>query len=346
MTPAFSFLVPGDATTPAHRISTPQTAPQEELTEWLHDTWVVQRALEQLERRPPGQPFFHVCSLVGPHPIFVIPEPFYSLYDPAEAPEPPNFADPMTDKPACQRQSIWHQVAVAHGTTWQAWRRSQTVYWGFVTLLDELLGRVLNRLDALGLTEHTIVVMLSDHGEMMGSHGLFQKSSMYEESLRVPFLIRAPGRIPAGRRLDAPLSLVDAAPTLLRLVDLWEEGNVLLQPQGQDRTGWLTGEEPIPPAARGALDDPIAGAVFSEYTPYPGEGMTDIRCVIGPRFKYVWNRGDLEELYDTWADPYELHNLAREPAMHLILQTMRRRLMSWSRETKDPLETIIHGELA
>jgi arylsulfatase A-like enzyme len=336
MTPEFSFPTPGTERT-AGRISSPHTAPQEGLTEWMHDAWVVQRALEQLERRPSGRPFFHVCSLIGPHPIFVIPEPFYSLYDPADAPEPPNFADPMVDKPAYQQRSIWHGAAAAHGTDWERWRRSQSVYWGFVTLLDELLGRVLNRLDALGLAEETIVVMVSDHGEMMGSHGLFQKSCMYEESLRVPCLVRAPGLIPAGRRVDAPVSLVDLAPTLLALTGHEDAGLSLLAPQGVDRSGWLTGQERVPPADRGATADPAAGAVFSEYKPYQGEGGTDVRCVIGPRFKYAWNRDDREELYDTWADPYELRNLASAPSSMAVLAALRRRLSDWQRDTADPL---------
>src|SRR5439155_6312546 len=143
------------------RISSPRTAPQEGRTEWLHETWVVNRALEALETRPTDRPFFHVCSVVGPHPIFVIPEPYYSLYDPAQVAEPANFADPMVDKPAFQTRSIWHQAARAHGTTWEPWRKSMAVYWGFVTMIDELFSRVLARLDALGLTENTIVVMTS-----------------------------------------------------------------------------------------------------------------------------------------------------------------------------------------
>jgi arylsulfatase A-like enzyme len=276
--------------------------------------------------------------VVGPHPIFVIPEPYYSLYDPAQVAEPANFADPMVDKPTFQTRSIWHQAARAHGTTWEPWRKSMAVYWGFVTMIDELFGRVLGRLDALGLADDTIVVMTSDHGEMMGSHGLFQKSCMYEESLRVPLLIRAPRLAPAGRRVDAPVSLADLAPTLLSLCGLEEAGSQLLAPQGRDLSAWLTGDEPVPPECRGASDDPAAGAVFAEYKSYgPIEQMTDIRCVVGPRYKYAWNRGDRDELYDTWADPAELRNRADDSSLAGVRDRLRQRLRTWMRDTDDPL---------
>jgi arylsulfatase A-like enzyme len=327
-------------------ISTPRTAPQEGPTELLHETWVVNRALEALERRPRDRPFFHVCSVIGPHPIFVIPEPYYSLYDPVQVPEPANFADPMVDKPAFQTRSIWHQAARAHGTAWEPWRRSMAVYWGFVTLIDELIGRLLGRLETLGLADDTIVVFTSDHGEQMGSHGLFQKSCMYEEALRVPLLVRVPARMLTaagrGRRIDAPVSLADVAPTLLRLAGLEETGRPLLEPQGRDLAGWITGREPVPPDNRGVSADPAAGAVFSEYKPYGAvEQMTDIRCIAGPRYKYAWNRDDRDELYDTWADPAELRNRAADPAFDAIRLRLRERLREWMRDTGDPLLPLV-----
>ncbi len=339
--PEFSFFFNGEG---RNRISSPHTAPQPGLTETTFDTWVANRALEHLETRPLDRPFFHVCSFHGPHPVFSVPEPYYSLYDPAAVPEPANFADPMDGKPAFQRRSIWHGAAKAHGTTWEPWRRSMAVYWGYITLLDELIGRVLGRLESLGLADDTIVVMTADHGELMGSHGLFQKSSMYEEALRVPLIIRAPRLVPAaagGRRIVAPVSLTDLAPTLLGLTGLGDLGTRLLEPHGRDLSTWLAGQEPVPPAFLGSGDDPAAGAVFSEYKPYQGEGMTDIRCIIGPRYKYAWNRDDRDELYDTWADPLELHNRAGDPALGEVRRALRQRLLAWMQQTDDPLASAV-----
>jgi arylsulfatase A-like enzyme len=342
-TDPFSYHFDGAPGERSH-ISNPQTAPQAGTTETIFDTWVANRALEQLETRPKDRPFFQVCSFHGPHPIFVIPEPYHSLYDPALAAEPANFADPMEGKPAFQRRSIWHGAAHEHGTDWEPWRRSQAVYWGYVTLLDELIGRVLGRLDSLGLAEDTIVLMTADHGEMMGSHGLFQKSSMYEEALRVPLLVRAPGRVRAGRRIAAPVSLADVAPTILGLLGLGGpsgDATRLLEPQGRDLSAWLSGDDRVPSDAVGASNDPAAGAVFCEYKPYAGEGMTDTRCIAGPRYKYAWNRDDLEELYDTWADPSELHNRASDPRLAGVRGRLRERLLNWMRETEDPLADLM-----
>ena len=162
----------------------------------------------------------------------------------------------MTGKPLFQTRSIWHGAAHAHGTSWEPWRRSSAVYWGYVTLLDELIGRLLGRLDSLGLAENTIVIVTSDHGEQMGSHGIFQKCCMYEESLRVPLLVRAPKLVPAGRRIDAPVSNMDLAPTVMRLCGVAEQGSKLLEPQGRDLSGWLTGAIPVPPEDRGAMPTP------------------------------------------------------------------------------------------
>ena len=259
----FAYRMPGTD----RWISSPATAPQEGPVENTYDAWIAARALERLETRHRDRPFFHVCSFWGPHPIFVIPEPYYSLYDPVQALEPISLTDPMEGKPLFQTRSIWHGAAHAHGTSWEPWRQLTAVYWGYVTLLDELIGRLLGRLDSLGLADNTIVIMTSDHGEQMGSHGLFQKCCMYEESLRVPLLIRAPKLIPAGRRIDAPVSNVDLAPTVMRLCGTAEQGSKLLEPQGRDLSGWLTGVTPVPPENRGASADPASRGGFQRVHP-------------------------------------------------------------------------------
>jgi arylsulfatase A-like enzyme len=315
-------------------ISSPRTAPQEGRSAWTYDDWIAARALEHLETRRRDWPFFHVCSFWGPHPIFVIPEPYYSRYDPETVPEPANFSDPMEGKPRFQTRSIWHRAARAHGTTWDSWRQPAAVYWGYVTWLDELMGRVLGRLESLGLADDTIVIMTSDHGEQMGSHGIFQKCCMYEESLRVPLLMRAPRLVTGGRRIGAPVSLLDLAPTLARLCGIEEAAAALPASHGRDLSGWLTDAEPVPTASA----DPAAGAVFSEYTPdNEAEQNAEMRAVVGPRYKYAWNRGDLDELYDTWADPAELHDRAGDAALQEVREALRQRLREWLRATDDPL---------
>jgi arylsulfatase A-like enzyme len=86
-----------------------------------------------------------------------------------------------------------------------------------------------------------------------------------------------------------------------------------------------------------ATAGPTAGAVFSQYSPDAEyEQMTELRCVIGPRYKYAWNRQEADELYDTWADPAELHNLAADPALGEVRQTMRVRLQAWLDSMNDP----------
>ncbi|HEU5316239.1 MAG TPA: hypothetical protein VFX49_09035 [Chloroflexota bacterium] len=83
--------------------------------------------------------------------------------------------------------------------------------------------------------------------------------------------------------------------------------------------------------------------MFSEYKPYAGEGVVETWCVVGPRYKYAWNRGDLEELYDTWTDPAELQNRAGEGegVMARVRERMREALVAWLRETEDPLAEVV-----
>jgi hypothetical protein len=101
----------------------------------------------------------------------------------------------------------------------------------------------------------------------------------------------------------------------------------------------------VPASGRDAAD-PAASAVFCEYKPYEGEGMTDIRCVAGPRYKLAWNRDDRDELYDTWADPLELANRIDDPALAAVRRRLQERLLAWMRGTADPLAAVAAADLS
>jgi len=178
-----------------------------------NDAWIADIAIGYLRERPKDRPFFTVCGFNGPHPPFKIPEPYYSMYDPAAMPEPENF-HPGAGEPECKKNSFYRALWKDHGNEWKSWRRSAAVYRGFVTYVDHQIGRLLASLEEEGVRDDTLVVYVSDHGEMLGQHGLWHKMQAYEEALRVPFILSAPW-IEATRRSSAPASLLDVAPTIL-----------------------------------------------------------------------------------------------------------------------------------
>ncbi len=265
-------------------VSIPKPAVAALPPEKTNDAWIVDHAVELLRTRDRNRPFFLTCCLNGPHPPFKIPEPYFSMYDPAAIPQPPNFG-PTPRNPAALGRSFYRTVFRDHGQSWENWKKSVAVYWGFVTMIDTQIGRLVEHLRGQGVLDDTLVVMTTDHGEMMGQHGLWQKYHAYEEALRVPLIVRAPWVIEPGIRTEAAASLIDLLPTIFA----------------------VCGVEP-PADARGVnLSFAFGGAkqassrrfLFSEFQP-KGEwhGVVDWRLVTDNRHKYVWNNGDIEELYD------------------------------------------------
>ena len=285
-----------------------------------YDGWVTDMALRMLDERPKTQPFFLVCGWFAPHPPFKVPDPYFDMYDPADAPEPPNFGI-GSDKPASVRNSYYHQLWRDHGDRWEAWRTSVAAYWGYTTMVDDLFGKLLDRLEVDGLLHDTLIIYCSDHGEMMGSHGLWHKMAPYEECLRVPLLMRLPGRIPAGLRSNATVSLIDVPATILSIVGL----DVPAIYQGRDLIPLLTG----------AGDD---GVRFSEMKSLGDwHGIADFRLVVDNRYKFVWHDGDRAELYDLSEDPFEQNNLEAASQMTDLRTRLSSELFQWMRETGDPL---------
>lgn len=285
-----------------------------------NDAWITDIAIRQIEGRPKDRPFFAVCGFNGPHPPFKIPEPYYSMYDAQALPEPPSFG-PTDGEPHCNRSNFYRQLFLDHGNDWGLWRKSHAVYWGFCTLIDDQVGRLVACLEREGVLDSTLVVFCSDHGEMLGQHGLWHKMQSYEEALRVPLVFSAPW-ISGPRRNTAPGSLLDIPSTILSSAGLGAPPNQ----EGID----------LSPAFRGqSLPDRV---LFSEHRPLGAfHGGVDWRMVTDGRLKYTWNHGDLDELYDLSRDPHELCNLARAPVAADTLAGLRRRLRHWMELTRDPL---------
>ncbi len=306
-------------------MSTPVALPLDMPPETTNDAYIAEIAIEHLRTRDPNRPFFQVCSFNGPHPPFMIPEPYFSMYDPAKVVEPPNFG-PQPGEPGANRRSYYRQLFLDHGADFQAWQKSYAVYWGFTSLIDDQLGRVLAELDGQGVTDDTVILYLSDHGENLGAHGLWHKMVAYEESIRVPMIFRLPGRIRSDKRLDLPVSLVDVAPTLAGLC------GVPKRPEwrGIDLSDALEGSGTVP------MDRPM----FALHRPL-GDwmGTQPWRMIEVNRTKLVWHRNDVAELYDLDADPSELHNRAADSAWQRRKADLLRVMRDTMGMLDDPLLT-------
>ena len=171
--------------------------------------YTVDEAIHSLNGMGKG-PFSLTCSIGPPHPPFLNVSPYWGMYPAKDIPLPKNFRHDMAWSPYRER--------AAHMATYHVPENVQaglSIYYGMVKEIDDNVGRLLARLDELGLTDNTLVVFTSDHGEMMGSHGMGSKMVFYEESVHVPLLMRFPGRIQPGTTIADPVSLMDLFATIL-----------------------------------------------------------------------------------------------------------------------------------
>lgn len=266
------------------------------------------------------QPFFLRWDPSEPHLPNVVPEPYASLYKPGDIPPWPGFADPLQGKPyaQAQQQRTW---GVA-GWTWQDWAPIVARYLGEITLLDAQIGRLLVRLDALGLRENTVIVYTADHGDMCGSHGMVDKHLvLYDDVVRVPLIVHCPGQTVIGRCDAFVSSALDLASTFCDLAGVPMPSQFV----GKSLTPLLFG-----------VDDAVRDCAFAMY--HGGQfGLYSQRMVRDQHWKYIWNATAEDELYDLAHDPGEIVNLAGDTAAQGELHRLRRRLVEWMDAEGDPL---------
>lgn len=302
--------------------------------------WGADMTVQLLRHAAQGNaPFFLRWDPSEPHLPNVVPEPYASMYPPAAIPPWPNFADPLTGKPFIQQQQrrTW---GIDHWG-WSDWAPIVGRYLGEITLLDHQIGRVLATLDELGLADNTVVIYSTDHGDLCGAHGMIDKHYvMYDELVRVPFIVRWPGRIAAGQQCDAFISsAVDLAATFCHLA-------------GLDQPSTFAGRSILPYVAektedRGQKPEDTQHVARSTqhatrldiFTTYHGNqfGLYSQRMVRDHRWKYIWNATAEDELYDLANDPGELTNLTADPAYAAEGRRLRQRILAWMEQTNDRL---------
>ena len=280
------------------------------------DDLAVERAIEFLRSREGADAPFALCvGLIAPHFPFVVPEPFFSQYFPehADLPDlPPGHLQALS--PASQRL---RRAFGFHGHTDDQVRRARAAYYGLVSYADSKLDALLDVLDRTGLAENTIVVHTSDHGELLGEHGLWRKMSFYEQSARVPLQIRWPGRGVAGERIAACTSLVDVTATLVDAAGATAAGAGAGRPQPRRPDRRLGRGDPRM-AGRG-----VRRAHLARHRPAAGHAAP--RRLEALPVRRGRSRGGAVRPAE---DPGEFHNRAGDPEVAEIEAELRDALLS------------------
>jgi len=284
------------------------------------DVWTgrqAERFIDEHAREHSDEPFYLQCWFYGPHFPICVPPPYNTLVDPEAIPEWPNFRDTLEGKPRIHAHEKWRWNA--EKIDWPHWQRIIAHSYGYVKLLDDVIGAILAALDRHGLADNTLVAFTADHGDNLGSHGLFNKGfNFYEETMRVPLIVRWPGLPGTGPTCERFVSTLDLTETFLNAAGV-AHGPL----HSRDLAPLLRGEPVDWP------DD-----VYAQFHGYETTLYTQ-RMVRTARWKYAYNPADIDELYDLETDPAELTNRAGDPACRDALDEMKSRMLRWMARVDD-----------
>jgi choline-sulfatase len=262
------------------------------------------RKLYDLSRRKDDRPWCLTVSFTHPHDPYVARRSFWDLYEdcPALDPEVGTIAFGQQD-PHSQRLLTACDSDASEITQEQV-RRARRGYFANISYIDQKVGDILDVLERGRMAEDTIILFVSDHGDMLGERGLWFKMCFFEGSSRVPLMIAAPGWSPAC--IDQPVSTLDVMPTLAGLAGI----------DVSKLAPWTDGED-LAPLAKGTGG---RGPVPMEYAAEGSEAP--LVCLRDGRFKLTLCDMDPPMLFDLQADPQELHNLSGDPAYSATLAAL------------------------
>ena len=281
--------------------------PQETTPELHQTTWCADRAVDFIKADHDGKPWLMSVNIFDPHAPFDPPQSYLDRFD-IEAMSGPKFRE--SDLAAQAKLSeVDFQTQARRPEDFDA-ERIQAAYYAMIELIDDNVGRMLDALEGSGQLENTVVIFTSDHGELLGDHGLLLKGCRFYEGLvRVPLIISWPGHFLEDQQRQALVELIDIAPTLLDLVGV----SIPERMQGRSLGSLLTDAD--------AIDyhrEIVRCEYYSALNPnarehFSGSYATMIR---DDRYKLIVYHGhDIGEVFDLHTDPDEFDNLWDDPAM-------------------------------
>ncbi len=307
----------------------------EGMPESLHQTtWCCEMAMDFIRAYQHAKhPWLFSVNIFDPHFHFNPPQEYLAPYleKLEEIPLPNYIADELTHKPYEHHRLAYEGRYKLGEMTDRDHRLCRAAYWAMCNLIDVNIGRLLQTLAETGQRDNTIVIFTSDHGEMLGDHGMYQKGGvLYDPAIHVPLIIRWPGHWDGGRRVDALVELGDLAPTLLEAVGLPRHPGM----QTKSLMPLLQGHDPDKQRHSNHRED-----VYCEYynanPTKPKVYCTMVRT--GEAKIVVYHGQPLGELYDLQADPHETHNLWNDPAYAALKMAMFKRVCDRMAWTCDPL---------
>jgi N-acetylglucosamine-6-sulfatase len=274
-------------------------------------------ALEWLDKRDSARPFFLYLSHKAVHAEFE-PAPRHKgkfagkpfVYPKSYAPAKPEQGAPMWVQ---NQRNSWHGVDYPYHSTLdiaEYYRRYAETLCG----VDDSIGRVMSWLRAKDLFDSTLVIYMGDNGFAFGEHGLIDKRTAYEESMRVPLLLQCPELFRGGGKLNQVVANIDIAPTCLEAA-------------GMRATSEMQGRSFLP-LLRGGRVEWRTGLLYEYYWERAFPQTPTIHALRGDRYKYIRYQGlwDVDELYDLQEDPLEMRNLIHEPERQDVARRMNREL--------------------
>lgn len=274
-----------------------------------YDRKVRDAAVEYIKQYASGEqdkPFALCTSFISPHFPLIVEEKYFNMYYPDLA-DLPWHPEPI-DHPMYHR--FRYHFGVDQEFDDEVLKRCRAAYYGLITFVDELIGDVLDALEETGLADNTFIMMTSDHGEMLGERGLWWKSAMLEHSARVPFIVSHPGKLPEGERRRGVASLVDVAPTLAEVA-------------GIEQPETFAGESML-----GMLADENAQWKDTARVEYLAHAALHPQATWRRgKYKLIYSHHEASQLYNIEDDPYELRNLADDPAHVPITRAMEKELL-------------------
>lgn len=307
--------------------------------EYHYDTWIAEQTNTMLENyKENNENFFLWASFFDPHPAYLVPEPWDTMYDPDQITvpgmvegehkkNPPHFSMTQEEKPDFDvYRSDFEGKHALHGMhshlhEEKDLRKDIAIYYGMVSLMDKYIGKILDKLDELGLADNTLVVFTTDHGHFFGHHGLIAKGPYhYEDMIKLPFIVRYPGKVPAGEESSAMQSLVDLAPTFLNVCDI----EVPRTMTGVNQFEVWQGNE-----------ETVRDHIICENRHDPD--TVNLKTYVGERYKItVYYNRPYGELFDLKEDPEEINNLWDDPEYQELKKDLLLKFL-WGEMGKEPI---------